>query len=722
MARKLIVEIVADSTKFLQSMKASSAATTKFAAGVDKVAVSSEVAAKAQVAAAVKTTESLKLQVAEYKRLAAAAEVGSKEQIAAANLAAQAERKLAVSLGVAAHEAQNLQKHSGLLGRDVSKATRGALAGSGIFHTFGRSLAFASGGFIAFESVTKFLTDSINAAREAGVAQRSLAAQMKASGESFQVNRAEIEKVSLSYGKFGFQNDEVVASLTVLERGTGKISEAIRLQGLTADIARAKNISLGAAANVVAKVFGRQETALRRAVPGLDKNAHGWDLIAEAQRKMAGQAAANTTVSERFAATLHNTEEIIGSALLPTLNKYLTSLSKWMDDTRNQEKLQRAANTVAKDGGAAFSILADGIGKASAAYTTLNDVIKKIPGNKGGLKGAFLAGLQDWLPQIALVQQAAKAIQAFQNRNQSGAPISRNARDAMGRSPGGAGAFLPIIPAAAARPTSLQGRFNIQELKLAQAQITARLSDDRRILVVEQRITEQQIKQAKTLKDRTALTVQLAGLVGQIRNIDQQAADAVKAQAQARKDAADAARQAAKDAADAAKALKAARVQTAFDWADLGLEKAQATKGIQDDIKALQKIIAMIKTQIRLTGLTVDLARKLFETRQQLKDVRGQQGQQKLKKGAFTDLMQFDPDEVLGGWANDPRRAAAMRAQGFGLFRTPAGAVTRSAGPGVGRVITINGGLHLHGVQNVAQLETELMKRSKQRPTPRRGT
>jgi hypothetical protein len=69
--------------------------------------------------------------------------------------------------------------------REISHATRGALAGSGAFRTFGRSIAFASGGFLAFASGDVFLSDSIDAAREAVVAQRSLAAQMKASGESF---------------------------------------------------------------------------------------------------------------------------------------------------------------------------------------------------------------------------------------------------------------------------------------------------------------------------------------------------------------------------------------------------------------------------------------------------------------------------------------------------------------------------------------------------------
>ena len=215
-------------------------------------------------------------------------------------------------------------------GKETEHLARGAAYGSGAFRSLGRSLVFASGGFLAFQGAAGFLRKSVDAAREAAVSQRSLAAQMKASGESFAANKEHIDKVALSYGKFGFQNDAVVESLTVLERATGSINKSIALQGLTADIARAKNISSAAAAGVVGKVFGGQETALRRAVPGLAKHAHGMDLIRLAQAKMAGQAAAGTTATERFGATLHDTEEIIGTALLPTLNKTIEALGKWL--------------------------------------------------------------------------------------------------------------------------------------------------------------------------------------------------------------------------------------------------------------------------------------------------------------------------------------------------------------------------------------------------------
>jgi hypothetical protein len=57
--------------------------------------------------------------------------------------------------------------------RDLSHAERGVLSGSGVFKSLGRSLAFASGGFLAFGSAAAFLRKSIDAAKEAQVVQRS---------------------------------------------------------------------------------------------------------------------------------------------------------------------------------------------------------------------------------------------------------------------------------------------------------------------------------------------------------------------------------------------------------------------------------------------------------------------------------------------------------------------------------------------------------------------
>jgi hypothetical protein len=275
--------------------------------------------------------------------------------------------------------------------RELQGSVRGALSASGAFEHLGRSLAFASGGFVAFASAGEFLRKSVDAARDAGVAQKSLAAQLKASGETFKANKVAIDRAGLSLEKFGFTTEDSAHALTVLERGTGKISQALRLQGVVADLARAKNIGLSDAALIVAKVFGGQETALRRAVPGLEKNAHGLDLIREAGQKLSGQARANTTESQRFSATLHDSEVIIGTALLPTIDHYLESLGKWLDKMNRSGRLQRDVNQAVKTGQQVLAGLEDVVKPLIQAFKLLGDALGGTKNEVELLVGAFVA-------------------------------------------------------------------------------------------------------------------------------------------------------------------------------------------------------------------------------------------------------------------------------------------------------------------------------------------
>jgi hypothetical protein len=277
------------------------------------------------------------------------------------------------------------------------------------FKNLGRSLAFASGGFVAFAGATELLKTSVDAARDAGVAQRSLAAQMKASGQSFEASKAGIDKAGLALEKFGFTSEDSAHALTVLERGTGSITRSIQLQGVAANLARAKNIDLASAANVLAKVFGGQETALRRAVPGLAKHEHGLDLIYDAQRRLAGQAAAGTTAAERFSATMHDTEVIIGTALLPVMNKFLGELGDWLEKMNRSGQLQRDVNSAVKTATGLFQDL-------KGIVEPLVGVFKDFSGAVGGTRQALkllievFAGLKfaSWAGGFARVGGAAE--------------------------------------------------------------------------------------------------------------------------------------------------------------------------------------------------------------------------------------------------------------------------------------------------------------------------
>jgi hypothetical protein len=379
-----------------------------------------------------------------------------------------------------------------------------------------------------FQKLTSFMGDSVKAAQQSAVAQRSLAAQMRASGESFAQNREEIERTALSYAKFGFTDEDVLQSLTVLERGSRSITTAIRLQGVSADLARAKNLTLAQAANVVAKVFGGQESALRRAVPGLSKTAHGMDLITAAGKRLSGQAAANTTESEKFHSALHNTEVLIGTAMLPAINEMLKHYTGWLTKLSQNKKLQADVNQLGTAGVHVVDAMA-------TAYSGLSSAIGWASKRLGGFWG-IVAQMGPVGQAAALTHDAASLFGGGKHRGAGMPNILQGPADAFA----GFGAALinALRHPAGARGYGLAGQFNIAQYRLAQAQLTATLADDRRILIVERAITEQQIKQAKTLKDKTALTQQLVGINNQILSIDQASAQAAQAVADARKQAA----------------------------------------------------------------------------------------------------------------------------------------------------------------------------------------
>src|SRR4029077_11983847 len=94
-----------------------------------------------------------------------------------------------------------------------------------------------------------------------------------------------------------------------------------------------------------------------------------------AQAKLAGQAAANTTAAERFAATLHDTEEIVGTALLPTLNRYLNSLGSWLQRMNESGRLQQDVAKTTKFLADAIAVLRTALGPVIMAWQSLTKIV-----------------------------------------------------------------------------------------------------------------------------------------------------------------------------------------------------------------------------------------------------------------------------------------------------------------------------------------------------------
>jgi hypothetical protein len=143
-------------------------------------------------------------------------------------------------------------------------------------------------------------------------------------------------------------------------------------------------------------------------------------------------------------------------------------------------------------------------------------------------------------------------------------------------------------------------------------------------------------------------------------------------------------------------AAEAAR-QGVLDRAEFNVEKTGATKTLKDDLAALRHYNALLTRRIKGGHGTLELEREQFHVQMQIADVLKQQSDlaKKTKKRLGVDVTRFQ---------------ASARGQ-----------LVTAGTHGAGRGVVISGGVHLHGIQNVGQLENELTRRSKQRAHHRRG-
>src|SRR6185312_5375575 len=110
---------------------------------------------------------------------------------------------------------------------------------------------------------------------------------------------------------------------------------------------------------IIAKTEAGNTTLLRRQGFQIAKSATAEQALAKVRQVVAGQAAAGTTQQERFGAVLHQTEEISGQGILPTLNKYLASGSRWLEQMNESGKLQKDVSEAAHTFANSIAAVAD---------------------------------------------------------------------------------------------------------------------------------------------------------------------------------------------------------------------------------------------------------------------------------------------------------------------------------------------------------------------------
>jgi len=680
----------------------------------------------------------------------------------------------------------------------------------------GRSIAFASGGFLAFATGGQFIRTSIDAAKEAQVTQKQLGQQLRNDGQSFAAYRGEIDKTGLRLSALsGFTKDALDQALTTILRSTKNVGKALRDEGTAADLARAKHIALSQSALILGKVEAGNTTLLRRQGFQIAKTATAEQALAIVRAKVAGQARAGTTEQQKFGAVLHDSEVIIGAGLLPTLNKYLAQGATWLTQMNESGRLQKDVKNITgdvthalHDAGRIAKFLAGAFRDLNTVTGSTEHTLEEFAGvwallrlrtslikwgllraeiagvggsatvatgEIGGLRAGLLAlGGPEVLVALAAVADAMNLINDEMSHHtrghaQTGGPAKLNTevfeqggkyfeRVTVGRnvvtkqiSKAQAGAVvhpaIAVMPRAGSgddmrgayadaaanaaavgkalrqrRGLSLQGRFNLADLALQRAALTAQTSDDKRALLIEAAITREQLAQTKTLKDRTAKTQQLAGILSQVRSIDQGDAQAAKAAAKAARD----------------------RAQTLLQTREFKVIGLDATgQPFTPGLRALRRELGNVRKNIAGTsldtakdkGILGDVNRLLFgkDAHTLTKDVRSTVKQMldgirdELKAGVGDNRTKFhvvNTEKVLAGLGLTPAQVRVARGR---LAQLGAGGVAPRAGGAFG--VTADGGgmsvtMHnpvFHGVTDVKALENELSKRKKQKSGTRRG-
>lgn len=215
-------------------------------------------------------------------------------------------------------------RSTGVLGGRFGKL--GKLAGIG---------GLAAGVGVAVGALKK----SVDAAKEAELAQRRMETQLSASNISYDKHKGQIDRTIAAHSRLSaFDDEELQDSFTSLVRTTGDVNEALKLNALAADLARGKNMSLEAASKVIGKVAAGNTGALGRLGITLEKGATATEALAEVQRRFKGQAEAYGSsaagAQDKFKVALENLMEAVGKHVLPLLTRFMVRAAEavvWLE-------------------------------------------------------------------------------------------------------------------------------------------------------------------------------------------------------------------------------------------------------------------------------------------------------------------------------------------------------------------------------------------------------
>jgi hypothetical protein len=199
---------------------------------------------------------------------------------------------------------------------------------------FGKKAAAAFA--VVGAAATAFAISAVKNAAEDDAAQRKLEETIKASTNATEAQTAAVAKyIDQTSIAIGVTDDELRPALSRLIRSTNDVEKAQSLLNLALDITAATGKPLEAVSNALGKAYDGNATSLGRLGLGLDQNilkSKDFDVIYQNLTKTFGNFAENEAQTtevqfKRLQIAIDEAKESIGTALLPTVTKFIGYLN-----------------------------------------------------------------------------------------------------------------------------------------------------------------------------------------------------------------------------------------------------------------------------------------------------------------------------------------------------------------------------------------------------------
>ncbi len=274
-----------------------------------------------------------------------------------------------------------VSRQANVAGRDLGKLSRGALAGSGAFRGLGRSLAFASGGFLGGYGLTAAISGAVTELRDSIKVSAQTAQALRSTGNVAGISARDIDQLAQSLlRKTGVDDEAIKTSENLLltftqvrnEAGKGNdiFNQATRavvdMSAVIGDLS-SNSIQLGKALNDPVKGM----TALRRVgvsftsqqIEQVKAMVKAGDVLGaqklilrELRTEFGGQAAAQERATgglNTLRETVKNLSAELLRSLMPSFRQLVAWLQKqvdWLTKTREGQAKLRAVSAALRKG------------------------------------------------------------------------------------------------------------------------------------------------------------------------------------------------------------------------------------------------------------------------------------------------------------------------------------------------------------------------------------